>query len=97
MRLLHIADRCPKLARHALFLALERVKQLRDTILYQAAINMHATVLGPSEPLPPIDDSWVQRVVTRNQSEKNKLEVELKTYQSNMIKESIRVSAVSEK
>lgn len=39
-----------------------------------------------------LDAKWVDEVAARNQSEKVKLEVELKTYTNNTIKESIRVS-----
>ena len=92
LRLLHIADRCPTLTREALALALRHIKQLRDTSLYQAAINMQANFLSASGHAPAIDDSWIQQLNSKNQTDRNKLEVELKTYQSNMIKESIRVS-----
>jgi COP9 signalosome complex subunit 1 len=39
-----------------------------------------------------LDTKWVDEVTNKNTSEKVKLEVELKTYMNNMIKESIRVS-----
>jgi COP9 signalosome complex subunit 1 len=42
------------------------------------------------------DQEWIDTVTTQNQSERMKLEVELKTYTNNMIKESIRVSDVVE-
>ena len=41
-----------------------------------------------------MDPTWLEQVTTRNQSERVKLEVELKTYTNNMIKESIRVRPV---
>lgn len=41
--------------------------------------------------IPPLDTKWVEETVSKNQSERVKLEVELKTYTNNMIKESIRV------
>ena len=40
-----------------------------------------------------VEQSWLEEVSARNAAEKNRLEVELKQYTSNMIKESIRVSA----
>lgn len=43
--------------------------------------------------LLPLDEKWIQETNTRNIAERNKLEVELKTYSNNMIKESIRVSS----
>jgi hypothetical protein len=42
--------------------------------------------------LAELDTKWSDEVITRNQSDRAKLEVELKTYSNNMIKESIRVS-----
>lgn len=47
--------------------------------------------------LPPVGDvvvvdtAWVEEVTKKNVAERTKLEVELKTYTNNMIKESIRV------
>ena len=65
---------------------------LRDLNLYQLALNLQAS-LGANEIAPPVDDGWIQQIHSKNQSQRNKLEVELKTYQSNMIKESIRVGS----
>lgn len=54
--------------------------------------------MAPTEsPLPDfsevstIDQDWVTKTTRKNTEERQKLEVELKTYSSNMIKESIRV------
>lgn len=41
-----------------------------------------------------MDQKWVDETNMRNQGERSKLEVELKTYSSNMIKESIRVRII---
>jgi hypothetical protein len=38
-----------------------------------------------------IDGRWIDEANAKNQAERTKLEVELKTYTNNMIKESIRV------
>ena len=38
-----------------------------------------------------VDTAWVEEVTKKNVAERTKLEVELKTYTNNMIKESIRV------
>jgi COP9 signalosome complex subunit 1 len=38
-----------------------------------------------------VDTQWADKIMSKNQAEKMKLEVELKTYTNNMIKESIRV------
>jgi COP9 signalosome complex subunit 1 len=42
--------------------------------------------------IAPLDVGWVEEVTNTNQADKSKLEVELRNYSSNMIKESIRVS-----
>ena len=38
-----------------------------------------------------VDTAWVEEATKKNVAERTKLEVELKTYTNNMIKESIRV------
>jgi len=43
--------------------------------------------------LPQLDTKWMDKIIVKNQEEQTKLEVELKTYSNNMIKESIRVCA----
>ena len=45
--------------------------------------------------LAELDTKWADEVLTKNQADRVKLEVELKTYSNNMIKESIRVSPFS--
>lgn len=73
------------------------MQHLRDPSLYQRAIDMYAAAQKHREDLPPhaevasVDPTWVEKTTTRNNADKTKLEVELKTYASNMIKESIRV------
>lgn len=42
-----------------------------------------------------VDTAWIEEVSKKNVVERTKLEVELKTYTNNMIKESIRVRAAS--
>ena len=41
--------------------------------------------------LAELDVKWADETLTKNQADRAKLEVELKTYTNNMIKESIRV------
>ncbi|THH00269.1 hypothetical protein EW026_g2236 [Hermanssonia centrifuga] len=74
---------------------------MRDTTLYQNllyAYEQAVAVAGTGNPLPawneltPFDQSWVDETNRKNSEEKIKLEVELKTYTSNMIKESIRMA-----
>lgn len=99
-RLIAIIIQCPSIAPHALSLAIQRVYRLRDPSLLNAVINAYESVLGTQEGkgLPPVADvvsvdmEWVEDVTKRNIAERTKLEVELKTYTNNMIKESIRMA-----
>lgn len=89
-RLLHIARHAPILAPSALQLAIQYILQTSNTILYLNTIQ-EFNALPSVEPLP-IQQKWVETTNARNSSEKNRLDVELKQYTSNLIKESIRVS-----
>lgn len=103
-RLIHIVRLCPDIAPEAFSLAVQHIHQSRDPSLYQNLlanyeylVNSKAVKDGSYElPNPSViaqlDPKWVDEVVLRNTSEKVKLEVELKTYTGNMIRESIRVS-----
>lgn len=86
---------CPTLALQAYHLAVQRIRDGRDTGFYQRAVKLYntSTAEDPAQPAV-VDAAWAEQVTARNVQERNKLEVELKTYQSNMIKESIRVSAL---
>jgi len=53
-------------------------------------INSGAQLPRPTA-IGKIDGRWIDEVGAKNQAERTKLEVELKTYTNNMIKESIRV------
>jgi hypothetical protein len=89
-RLLHIANHCPTLAPSALQLALQHILQSSNTALYINTVQDHNNLPSTTDPLP-VDQKWIEEVSAKNASEKNRLEVELKQYTSNMIKESIRV------
>lgn len=102
-RLIHIVRTCPAVAPEAFKLAVELIHQWRDPSLYQTLITEYErlldnTTVRESYTLPnpleiaQLDTKWVDEITAKNQSEKVRLEVELKTYMNNMIKESIRVS-----
>ena len=101
-RLIWIIPQCPPIAVQAVQIAMTIIPQLRDPNLptslqyaYEAAVAS-----GVQEDMPPfaelanVDQAWVDELVRRNTEDRVKLEVELKTYSSNMIKESIRVSSM---
>ncbi|KAH8112809.1 26S proteasome subunit RPN7-domain-containing protein [Phellopilus nigrolimitatus] len=91
-RLLHILERCPTLANATFQLAIQRIKAGRDVAFYRALVNLYNVVLPEGADFIEVDDAWSEAVMAANTNERNKLEVELKTYQSNMIKESIRMA-----
>ncbi|KZT26058.1 G protein pathway suppressor 1 [Neolentinus lepideus HHB14362 ss-1] len=98
-RLVHIISLAPSIAPQALQLAFRHIQSLRDPALYQVVLSAYeqAASLG-SVPLPAVNDiatvdqRWVDETNAKNQNERMKLEVELKTYTNNMIKESIRMA-----
>ncbi|KAF7366739.1 PCI domain-containing protein [Mycena sanguinolenta] len=97
-RLIHIISTCHQLAPEAFQLAVQQIHQSRDPSLYQQVMSAYETVSGLSEtPLPSgmdlaqLDTRWADETMAKNQAERSKLEVELKTYSNNMIKESIRM------
>ncbi|KAG9310109.1 26S proteasome subunit RPN7-domain-containing protein [Chiua virens] len=99
-RLLTIIASCPAIAPQALKLAFSHLYHLRDPSLVQAALTAYANAaaLPEGQGLPPandvvvVDTAWIEEVTKRNVAERTKLEVELKTYTNNMIKESIRMA-----
>ncbi|EPQ50766.1 PCI-domain-containing protein [Gloeophyllum trabeum ATCC 11539] len=98
-RLVHIITLAPSIAPQALQLAVRHIQTLRDPTLYPVAVAAYdqAASLSPGQ-LPSasevatINQKWVDETSAKNQSERMKLEVELKTYTNNMIKESIRMA-----
>ncbi|KAF7986122.1 hypothetical protein HWV62_41567, partial [Athelia sp. TMB] len=69
---------------------------LRDPSLYAQAVSAYEalpadTNLPPVEEVVELDSKWVEEIMKKNTAEKTKLEVELKTYANNMIKESQRM------
>lgn len=77
---------------------MQHIHQSRDPALYQVLLSAYEqTSLLPGVELPsgmelaPLDTKWADEMMAKNQAERVKLEVELKTYTNNMIKESIRV------
>ena len=90
-RLLFILQHCPALLDATFAIAQRQLLSGRDTALYEKAVNLYSSKSKAKVPLPT-DKTWIEQTNRKNENERNKLEVELKTYSSNMIKESIRVS-----
>ncbi|KAI0074359.1 PCI-domain-containing protein [Panus rudis PR-1116 ss-1] len=99
-RLVYIVSLCPTIAPQAYKLAVEQILQLRDTAVVHALTHAYNRTkkenpdlnLPPPEDIAVVSEDWIKETTKKNALEKNKLEVELKTYTSNMIKESIRMA-----
>jgi COP9 signalosome complex subunit 1 len=90
-RLIHIANHSPALAPSTLQVAIQHILQTTNTSLYLSTIQDYNALPSTTEAMR-VDHRWLEEVSSKNSSERNRLEVELKQYTSNMIKESIRVS-----
>ncbi|KAF8336548.1 26S proteasome subunit RPN7-domain-containing protein [Cantharellus anzutake] len=90
-RLRYIAEECPQLAIPALTRALYLLRQTYDVNQYQLVYQAYASYNYPNEGIP-YDQAWVEDTQARNTSDRERLDTELKTYTSNMIKESIRMA-----
>jgi len=96
--LIHIIATCPSIAPWAFQLALKQIEELRDLSLYTSAISTYEQLptiidipLPAASDVVQLDPKWIEETARKNSMEKMKLEVELKTYANNMIKESQRV------
>lgn len=100
-RLIYVISVCPPLAPQAARLAVAHIQKGRDPTLLNALQSAYelaqATAASLGQDIPPlaevapVDGRWVEEITTKNEQEKTRLEVELRTYTNNMIKESIRV------
>jgi COP9 signalosome complex subunit 1 len=103
-RLIYIISLSPSLAPQAFKRAFQRLTAptQRDTEYYKAILGTYENVSSrPGVRLPPMEEllpdhspylAWIEETNERNNAERRKLEVELKTYTGNMIKESIRMA-----
>jgi COP9 signalosome complex subunit 1 len=103
-RLIYIITHSPTLAPQALNRSLQYLMAptQRDTGLYEVILSAYKTTASqPGTELPSLEVlipdhtpflAWIEETNERNSAERRKLEVELKTYTGNMIKESIRMA-----
>ncbi|KAG1675709.1 COP9 signalosome complex subunit 1 [Nymphon striatum] len=98
-RLMYIADHCPTLSLEGLRMAFAEVQKTFNVSLYQtihrklteaAAISNLPDVTGTSLNIPPIDSTWIEVNSKKAALKLEKLDIDLKNYKSNSIKESIR-------
>ncbi|KAJ3504550.1 hypothetical protein NMY22_g17884 [Coprinellus aureogranulatus] len=98
-RLIHIVVTCPSIAPEAYQLCLQHIHQSRDPSLFQNLLNAYeqannyagGSLRDPME-IGQLDTRWTDETIAKNTADRTKLEVELKTYTNNMIKESIRMA-----
>ena len=83
-RLLFVGRNCPTLRVKAYQLALDAIK------LYSLDYRLYLDI-GHECPEATVDEEWAEEARVKQESGLDKLDVELKNYQNNLIKESIRV------
>ncbi|CAO1612849.1 unnamed protein product [Parajaminaea phylloscopi] len=95
-RLMHIARVCPQLRGPTAQLALDTYKvETLDTAGYEAALdllNSHGGRDSASSKTVPGDGVWLKNTSAKANQEGEKLDLELRNYQNNLIKESIRMA-----
>jgi COP9 signalosome complex subunit 1 len=89
-RLLLIGTSSTYLYLEALKAAISEAKRGRDISQYERAVSALRDIVA-NDPDATIDLAWVDRVKKQVKSETDKMELELKGYKNNLIKESIRV------
>ncbi|SJX64615.1 related to COP9 signalosome complex subunit 1 [Sporisorium reilianum f. sp. reilianum] len=97
-RLMYIATHCPPLRNTCSKAAIDFLKEnTRDVAAYQNMVTVHNTEpetgnLVPASHRIAADSEWIQSTQQRNNAEREKLELEMRNYQNNLIKESIRMA-----
>ncbi|KDR76888.1 hypothetical protein GALMADRAFT_245996 [Galerina marginata CBS 339.88] len=98
-RLIYIMVLCPSIAPEAFQLCVQHIHQSRDPSLYQNLYQAYEQLSSNPDVSVPnmmdlagLDTKWADEMMAKNQADRVKLEVELKTYSNNMIKESIRMA-----
>ncbi|CAG8522186.1 23146_t:CDS:2 [Cetraspora pellucida] len=92
-RLLFIAKRCPPLQIDAYKLALQELRDnsLDHTKYLNTANKLNEVLASQGYPSYPVDNAWVETTQKRAKTTLERLEVELKNFKNNLIKESIRM------
>lgn len=89
---MHIGQSSVPLCVEALKAAVIEAKSGRNVKAYTNAQSLLQSVAPPSLPEAKLDHVWVEQMEKNNQTTTKELEVQLKTYKNNLVKESIRVS-----
>ncbi|ROT42765.1 COP9 signalosome complex subunit 1 [Sodiomyces alkalinus F11] len=89
-RLLTIGRCCIPLCLEALKAAVAEAKRGNDVGRYKEVYEC-IRIAAPSSPEGLFDQAWVDRVTRENRAQTHRLEVQLKGYKNNLVKESIRM------
>ena len=89
-RLLLIGTSSPYLCLEALKAAIVEAKQGNDVQRYENAVS-YLREIAPNDPDATLDLDWIDRMKKQVKAATDKMELELKGYKNNLIKESIRV------
>ncbi|KAH7308182.1 26S proteasome subunit RPN7-domain-containing protein [Stachybotrys elegans] len=89
-RLIHIGKTCVPLAVEALKAAVTEAKKGVDIGRYREAFEL-IRIAAPGEPEAHRDHAWIERTDAANREETRRLDLQLKGYKNNLIKESIRM------
>ncbi len=99
-RLAFIAEHCSALRVACADAALDQLQaETSNTVLYTALLQLRNTDPATGQPfadaarLRKQDEAWLQETSKNIKLEEEKLDLELRNYQNNQIKESVRVSA----
>ena len=90
-RLITVANSQSSLSTEALRLAIIEAKKTINYNKYITLVDKYAKI-APNDPLSVIDKDHVTVTSRKARAETDRLELELKQYKNNLIKESIRVS-----
>ena len=91
IRLLFIGTTSEVIGREALRLAIPEAKHGTDTQLYLRLVDALRDA-APEDPLARRDDAWVQQKEAHVRAQLHRMRMEMRTYESNLIRESLRVS-----
>ena len=83
-RLTFIASTSPVHKQHALAMAVAEVKRTSNTVLYKELVALSGDGVA-------CDDTWIEQVARKAQQRLDKLEADLNSHKTSMVKESIRM------
>ena len=93
-RLLLIGTSSTYLSVEALKGAIAEAKRGMDVGRYEAAVGLLCEA-APSDPDATLDTTWIDKTKQSVKGETDRMELELKGYKNNLIKESIRVNKMN--